>query len=63
MSLIINETVSCKEYFDTATSSSWKEYKCMECGTWLNMDDVVWTETNDPYCVGCCPEQEEDLYY
>jgi hypothetical protein len=36
------------------------EYRCNECGEWNIADETVWGEDNNPYCVSCLPNQEDD---
>jgi len=43
-----------------------EEWKCHACGEWVDDDDVVWanedgtlsTDTGNPYCMDCVPEEE-----
>jgi hypothetical protein len=43
-----------------------EEWKCHECQTWIDQDEIVWamengtlsTDRGNPYCVECCPQEE-----
>ena len=44
-----------------------EEYKCHDCGNWINEQEVIWalengelnTEKGNPYCDECLPSEED----
>lgn len=70
MTIRIEETDQMRVVYDDMNPRIYgKDWKCAGCGDWIPDDEVVWasdvgvlnTDTGKPWCVGCCPSEEESL--
>jgi len=59
MAIYVDEvSPSCVRLVDLVTGREKVQYLCKVCRKWLDADDTVWGEDQNPYCVGCLPNQE-----